>query len=255
MVSYSETSSTDESGIKNIKLDINSIENNVKDSEENDETIKKIYYTNLSPMEQEKLTQELISQIMNSRTIFDNTCCLFCRWAQLSFYPNAEQPAPFILSEFLEYIENNFEETEELEADRLFWEGGNVDKIQEYYDNIVEDQHIDFANVEIYSLAIACRKYIRDKITFVNQKLYNQIIKLYQDGESEFVIERLPFIIHHRAMTKYILNIAHKENRITYYEDWGDVIFKNTEYRVLNGEIVRKLSSIEFNLILDKFYK
>ena len=56
-------------------------------------------------------------------------------------------------------------------------------------------------------------------------------------------------------MTKYILSIAHKENRITYYEDWGNVIFKNTDYRVLNGEIVRKLSSIEFNLISDKFYK
>ena len=104
-------------------------------------------------------------------------------------------------------------------------------------------------------MAIACRKYIQDKITFVNQKLYHQIIKLYQDGEDEFVIERLPFIIHHRAMTKYILSIAHKENRITYYEDWGNVIFKNTDYRVLNGEIIRKLSSIEFNLISDKFYK
>lgn len=225
----------------------------VKSKSTSSDDKRKIMFFALTPLEQENLIFRLKEQILQSSSIMNGRCCLFCGWLCGSFLPNAAKPAPTVLTENLEYIDQNFNETEEDEPDRLFFEGGNEDKIKEYYQNIKDNKKLDLPNSDIYSLAIACRKYMEIEIEFLDEELYNKCVELFREDE-EYVIERLPFLLSQRNMVKDMLDIAAKENVKSFYEDWGKVVFKNDNNREINGQMIKALTRANYNEVDEKFF-
>ncbi|ORD94084.1 hypothetical protein ECANGB1_1173 [Enterospora canceri] len=223
-------------------------------AEHNDDAI---YFLSLSPMEQDKLIARLHAQIVEQNVLLNNQCCLFCRWVCSSFLPNASAPAPTALSDNLELIDENFAESEDQEPDRLFWEGGNSDKIREYLDKIKRNEKVTNKDTDVYSLAIACKQYMENDVIFIDSGLYQKIVDAYKGdpADAAFAIKRLPFLLYQRSLVKYILDIAHKEDQTEFYEDWGLVLFKDDENREINGKIVEDLTTAEFDVVDPCFYE
>lgn len=227
------------------------------DEEENKNDI---VFENLSPMEQERLSISLSEQIIGGSSILNSGCCLFCRWVGTAFLPNAAKPAPTVLTNTLENIEKNFEEEENEEPDRLFWEGGSVRRVEEYYSSIKHNREVKIEDADIYSLAVACKDFIRREINFIDIKVYEEIIKQYKvdenhnNGRIQTIVEMLPFVMYQRAMLSYILSIAKKEDSDEFYEDWGSVIFKENDNVVINGKLIKELTEVDFNVVDKKFF-
>ena len=224
-------------------------------SKESSKENNKIVFSSLSPLEQERLISRLKEQIVDSHSIMNGRCCMFCGWLCGSFLANAAKPAPTVLTQNLEYIENNYAEPDDVdEPDRIFYEGGDETKIEEYHMAIKENKALDLFEAEIYSLAIASRRYMEEEIHFIDEGTYRKAVELIKDGQNEFVIERLPFLMNQRPMVKLILERAKEENHKEFYEDWGQVLFKFQENREINGKITQMLTEAEFDEVDEKFF-
>merc|ERR1711879_977953 len=165
----------------NTKNDDNTSEynKNISCSEEENNSIKIMFFA-LSPLEQERLISRLKEQILQSNSILDMRCCLFCTWMCNSFVASAAKPAPTVLTQNMDFIKNNFKETEEDEPDRLFFEGGSDEKVNDYYYRIENNKTVDLEAADLYSLAIACRMYMEKEIMFLDMKINKKVVELFE---------------------------------------------------------------------------
>ncbi|OQS53480.1 hypothetical protein EHP00_620 [Ecytonucleospora hepatopenaei] len=222
-------------------------------SEEENKTDKIMFFA-LSPLEQERLISRLKEQILQSDSLLDMRCCLFCTWMCNSFVASATKPAPTVLTENMDFIKNNFKEAEEDEPDRLFFEGGNDEKVNDYYYRIKNNKKVDLEEANLYSLAIACRMYMEKEIVFLDEKTYKKAVELFENDQEEFIVERLPFLFEQRSMVKDIIRISKEENQQEFYEDWGNILFKDKNNKKTNGEMLKRLTEVDFDYVDKKFF-
>lgn len=242
---------TNESKQNETNKEGNKNENNKSSSSEDK---NKIMFFSLSPVEQERLISRLKEQILQSESIFAGRCCLFCSWVWNSYIPSATKPAPTVLTQNLDFIREHFKEKEEEEPDRLFFEGGSQEKIDEYYTSIKENKTMDLFEADLYSLAIACRMYMEKEIDFLEEDVYRKVVEQFNEEQEDYVIERLPFLFNQRSLVKDVIKISKEENDDECYQDWGNVLFKDTNNKVVNGKILKKLTTTEFDAVDEKFF-
>ncbi|KAL6122616.1 hypothetical protein NUSPORA_00288 [Nucleospora cyclopteri] len=219
-----------------------------------------IYFDSLNSLEREQLQAKLQGELIEAETFMNKCCCgLFCGWLKNSFEPETSKPAPSVLTENMEFLTQEMKENEELIENRFFFQGDREESVEDYLEMIKKVKPVDYNIVDIYSLAVACKIYIKKHIKFISDELYEKTVDNYKNNDFIYVTERLPFLMYQRTLLKYIFEIARMQRSEESVKKWAKVVFvKNeeaSENEQINEGIFKNLLTTEFDIVDKKFYE
>ena len=79
-----------------------------------------------------------------------------------------------------------------------------------YFNNILKKVEEDYENeeIDIHSLAMATKKYIKENVRFFDQRVYGKIYDTYlKNQDKSFLLQRIPFLMINRMVFKLVVNI------------------------------------------------
>lgn len=242
----------------------------VSNREEDDKTDggeEKVSFSSLNAVEREVLVKKLRKEILKDTEKAEMCCYAFLDWVFEQFkYVKADPPSTVLFSN-LEYISKHCGTPD------LFVREGNHEVTNLHFDCICNSVEPDYAldDLDIYSLATATLRYVKEKVEFFDSELYERLSEVYErDEEIDFTMKRMPFVVSNRDTLIEIRDLfgkmeesrdASSVGRSKMTEIWAGAIIKwdlsrETDSIDLNQKtrILKSLFDAEFTYVPVEFY-
>lgn len=221
----------------------------------------KILFDSLVSNEREYLQKVLKSKMFGDYEISENACVEFFNWLLEQFERiRLVTPSP-TLTYNLEFF------CKITHTRHLFEHPGDESKREIYLKRIVDqaEENYEADDLDIFSLADASRKYIKQNVIFFDSRTIKELSRIYDSQEDherkQLFMEMLPYTMNHRNVFKLIRELIMKMDKNTdgisaeeFIPLWSEAIIDHEMPKDKKNEILSDLVGQDFDYVPLRFY-